>query len=438
MTTKTFKGGTHPPHDKPAAGKAIVTAKVPAKVVIPLSQHIGAPCEPLVKVGDEVKMGQKIGSSDSFISAPVHSSVSGTVVEIAPHPHPGGSPSMAVVIENDGKDTWADGVKPKKNLDELTGEEIIEITKEAGVVGLGGAAFPTHVKLIPSEEGLDALILNGAECEPYLTVDHRLMVERPGDMIFGAKAMMKALKTNKCYIGIEVNKPDAISAIREAIGGDSSIEVVELEVKYPQGSGKQLVTAVMDGLEVPSGERSTAVGVQVANTATALAVGDAIKTGTPLIKQAITVAGSGVNESGNFLVRIGTMVPELLEQAGGLKDDAAKMIWGGPMMGGAQASIDLPIIKASSGILFFTEDEVVIDEILACIKCGRCLDVCPAYLMPNTIASASEADNSDLAAKYNAEDCIECGSCSFVCPSKRPVLQWIRLAKADIAAKNRK
>ncbi len=435
MAIKTFRGGTHPPHDKPAAGTPIETIKPPAKAIIPLSQHIGAPCEPLVKVGDQVKMGQKIGDSDSFISAPVHASVSGEVVEIAPYPHPDGEAKMAVVIENDGKDTLADDIKPKK-MDDLTGEEIIKITKEAGVVGLGGAAFPTHVKLIPPKEGkMDALILNGAECEPYLTVDHRLMVERPEDMIYGARAMMKALQTDKCYIGIEVNKPDAIAAVREAIGGDSSMEVVELEVKYPQGSGKQLVTAVMDGIEVPSGKRSTEVGVQVANTATALAVGDAIQKGMPLIETVVTVAGSGVNGMGNFAVRTGTMASEVIEHAGGLKDNAAKIIWGGPMMGQAQFTLDIPIVKAASGILVFTEDEVVKEEILPCIKCGRCIDVCPAYLLPNTIGNASDKDMVDVAERYNADDCIECGSCSFVCPAKRPLLQWIRLAKGAIAAR---
>ncbi|PKM81933.1 MAG: electron transport complex subunit RsxC [Firmicutes bacterium HGW-Firmicutes-13] len=438
MTTKTFKGGTHPPHDKPAAGKPIVTLKVPSKVYIPLSQHSGAPCESLVNVGDEVKMGQKIGDVGAFISAPIHSSVSGKVVEIAPCHNPGGNPAMAVVIENDGKDTWHEDVKPNKHYEELTGEEIIKIVKEAGIVGLGGAAFPTHVKMIPPEGGLDALILNGAECEPYLTCDHRLMVERPADLVYGAKAMMKAMKARKCYIGIEVNKPDAIAAVKDAVGGDSEVEVVELEVKYPQGSGKQLVTAVMNGLEIPSGARSTDVGVQVSNTGTAIAVADTIKTGRPLIETVITVAGKGINESGNFLVRVGTMLPEIIEQCGGLKDNVTKLINGGPMMGIAQPTIEFPVVKASSGFLFLTQEEVVISEILPCIKCGRCVDVCPSFLLPNFIGNASEQGNIAFADQYHAMECIECGSCSFVCPAKRPVLQWIRLAKAEIAAASRK
>ncbi len=434
MTTKTFKGGTHPPHDKPAAGKPIVTAEAPSRVVIPLSQHSGKPCEPLVKVGDEVKMGQKIGDVDAFISAPIHSSVSGKVVEIAPYFNPGGNGPMCVVIESDGKDTWADEVKPNKPLEELTGEEIIKITKEAGVVGLGGAAFPTHVKLIPPEGGLEALILNGAECEPYLTCDHRLMVERAEDMIYGAKAMMKALQARKCYIGIEVNKPDAISATRDAIGGDPDIEVVELEVKYPQGSGKQLVTAVMNGLEVPSGKRSTDVGIQVSNTGTAIAIADAIKTGRPLIDTVMTVAGSGINESANILVRVGTIFSEIAEQCGGLKDNSAKIIMGGPMMGNAVPSLDFPVCKATSGVLIFTEDEVVIEEYLPCIKCARCVDVCPAFIMPNFISNAGEQNDYAAAKKLHVEECIECGSCAFVCPAKRPIVQWIRLCKSAIWA----
>lgn len=438
MTIKTFKGGTHPPHDKPAASMPIVTLKAPSKVYILLSQHSGAPCEPLVKVGDEVKMGQKIGDVDAFISAPVHSSVSGKVVEITPCHNPSGRPAMAVVIENDGKDTWHETVKPNKGYEELTGEEIIKVTREAGVVGLGGAAFPTHVKMIPPKNGLEALILNGAECEPYLTVDHRLMVERAEDLVYGAKAMMKAMETRKCYIGIEVNKPDAIEAVRDAIGGDSELEVVQLEVKYPQGSGKQLVTAVMDGMEVPSGKRSTDVGVQVSNTGTAIAIADAIKLGKPLIDTVITMGGNGINEIGNFLVRVGTMLPEIIEHCGGLKDNAAKLINGGPMMGTAQPTIEFPVVKASSGFLFFTKDQVVINEILPCIKCGRCVDVCAAFLLPNFIANASEQGNYDVAEKFNAMECIECGSCSFVCPAKRPVLQWVRMAKAEIMAKNRK
>ncbi|UNC90901.1 electron transport complex subunit RsxC [Candidatus Contubernalis alkaliaceticus] len=438
MTTKTFKGGTHPPHDKPAASKPIVTATAPSRVVIPLSQHSGAPCEPLVKVGDEVKMGQKIGDVKAFISAPVHSSVSGKVVEIAPYFNPGGSSPMCVVIESDGKDIWAEDVKPNKPLEELTGEEIIKITKEAGIVGLGGAAFPTHVKLIPPEGGLEALILNGAECEPYLTCDHRLMVERAEDLIYGTKAMMKALQARKCYIGIEVNKPDAIAVVREAIGGDSSIEVVELEVKYPQGSGKQLVTAVMNGMEVPSGKRSTDVGVQVSNTGTAIVIADAIKTGRPLIDTVITVAGSGVNENANLLVRVGTIFTEIVEQCGGVKDNAAKIIMGGPMMGGAVPSLDFPICKATSGVLILTKEESVIHEILPCIKCGRCVNVCPAFIMPNFISNAGEQNNYAAAKKFNVDECIECGSCAFVCPAKRPIVQWIRLCKAEIRAMSSK
>lgn len=438
MATKTFKGGTHPPHDKPAAGKPLVNAKVPSRLIIPMSQHSGAPCKPLVEVGDEVRMGQKIGDVDAFISAPVHASVSGKVVEIVPYPHPSGNPCMSVVIENDGKDTWAEGVKPNKGYEELSGKEIIQIVKEAGIVGLGGAGFPTHVKLIPPEGGLEALILNGAECEPYLTVDHRLMVERAADMVYGCRAMMKALEARKGYIGIEVNKPDAIAATRDAIGGDSSVEVVELEVKYPQGSGKQLVTACMNGLEVPSGARSTDVGVQVSNTGTAIAVADAIKHGRPLIETAVTVAGAGVVESGNFNVRVGTLMTELIEQCGGLKPNAAKIINGGPMMGGNLPNLDFPIVKAASGILIFTKEESVMHEILPCIKCARCVEVCPSFLLPNFLANASEQGRADISATYHINDCIECGSCAFVCPAKRPLVQWIRLAKAELWASSKK
>lgn len=435
----SFKGGTHPPHSKEATEKlAIIKAKAPQIVVIPMQQHIGAPCEPIVKVGDEVKVGQKIGEAKGFVSSPVHSSVSGKVIAVEPRLYSGGTKVNCVVIENDMQDTLCETIISKGSLNDLSAEQIKEIIKDCGIVGMGGATFPTHVKLaLPPGKTVDTVILNGAECEPYLTSDHRLMLENPEAVVYGLKALMKALNVKKGFIGIESNKPDALEAIYNAAKDEKDIEVVALKTKYPQGAEKQLIYACT-GREVPSGGLPADVGVVVNNVGTAAAVADAIRTGMPLIQRIVTVTGKGVKSPKNLLVKIGTSFKEIIDECGGFSDNVGKVIAGGPMMGIAQFSIDIPVIKGTSGILVLTEDDAKLPEPSNCIRCGKCVTVCPINLMPVNISNYSLLDRFEQAEAANAMDCIECGSCSFVCPAKRPLVDSIRVAKREILAKRKK
>ncbi|MDD2482359.1 MAG: electron transport complex subunit RsxC [Lutispora sp.] len=439
MRTLSFKGGAHPPHSKEATEKsAIIKAKSPNVVVIPMQQHIGAPCEPIVKIGDEVKVGQKIGEPKGFVSSPIHSSISGKVMAVEPRLYSGGTKVNCVVIENDMKDTRLDTIIPKGNLQDLSSEQIKEIIKEAGIVGMGGATFPTHVKLaLPPGKKVDTVILNGAECEPYLTSDHRLMLENPEAVVFGLKALMKALNVNKGFIGIETNKPDALEAVYNAAKNEEGIEVVALKTKYPQGAEKQLINACT-GREVPSGGLPADVGVVVNNVGTAAAVADAIMIGMPLVQRIVTVTGKGIKNPKNLLVKIGTSFREVINECGGFSENVGKVIAGGPMMGIAQFSIDIPVIKGTSGILVLTEDDAKLPEPSNCIRCGKCVTVCPINLMPLHISNYSLLDKFDQAEEVNAMDCIECGSCSFVCPAKRPLVDSIRVAKREILAKRKK
>jgi len=439
IRTLSFKGGAHPPHSKEATEKsAIIKAKSPNVVVIPMQQHIGAPCEPIVKIGDEVKVGQKIGEPKGFVSSPIHSSISGKVMAVEPRLYSGGTKVNCVVIENDMKDTRLDTIIPKGNLQDLSSEQIKEIIKEAGIVGMGGATFPTHVKLaLPPGKKVDTVILNGAECEPYLTSDHRLMLENPEAVVFGLKALMKALNVNKGFIGIETNKPDALEAVYNAAKNEEGIEVVALKTKYPQGAEKQLINACT-GREVPSGGLPADVGVVVNNVGTAAAVADAIMIGMPLVQRIVTVTGKGIKNPKNLLVNIGTSFREVINECGGFSENVGKVIAGGPMMGIAQFSIDIPVIKGTSGILVLTEDDAKLPEPSNCIRCGKCVTVCPINLMPLHISNYSLLDKFDQAEEVNAMDCIECGSCSFVCPAKRPLVDSIRVAKREILAKRKK
>lgn len=385
----------------------------------------------------EGKVGQKVGESKGFVSAPVHASVSGEVVEIREYPHPGGKPAKAVIIESDGLFELHEEVNPKPDFESLSPDNLRHLIREAGIVGMGGATFPAHVKLSPPpDKPIDTVIINGAECEPFLTADQRLMLERPEAIIFGLKVFLKILGLKKGFIGVEDNKPACIEALKEAAQGDAAVEVCSLKTKYPQGSEKQLIK-VIAGREVPPGGLPMDVGALVQNTGTAAAVADAIQKGLPTIERIVTVTGPGVANPANLLVRVGTMVAELVEQCGGLKANARKIILGGPMMGLAQAGMDLPVIKGTSGILVLTDEEVAMHEIKACIRCGRCVEACPMYLLPNMLGSAMEKGLLDKAEAFYATDCIECGCCSYVCPSKRPLTQWIRTAKADILAKKR-
>ncbi|MDD4504713.1 MAG: electron transport complex subunit RsxC [Clostridiaceae bacterium] len=439
MRTLTFKGGTHPPHSKKATEKlAIERANEPKIVVIPMQQHIGAPCEPIVQIGDEVKVGQKIGEAKGFVSAPVHSSVSGKVLAVEPRLYSGGMAVLCIIIESDMKNTISDEVAAKGALSGLTAEDIKNIIKEAGIVGMGGATFPTHVKLAPPpDKKVDTVILNGAECEPYLTADHRLMLEYPEDVVFGLQALMKALGVKKGYIGIETNKPDAIEKVFEAAKGIEDIEVVALKTKYPQGAEKQLIHACTKR-EVPSGRLPADAGVVVNNVGTAAAVAKAIKTGMPLIERIVTITGDGVSNPKNLIVKIGTSFREIIEQCGGFKGKVGKVIAGGPMMGITQFSLDIPAIKGTSGILVLSEEEARLPEPSNCIRCGKCVEACPINLMPVNISTCSLANKHEQAEALNAMDCIECGSCSFVCPAKRPLVDSIRVSKREILARRKK
>jgi electron transport complex protein RnfC len=379
-----------------------------------------------------VKKGQLIGSPPSFVSAPVHSSISGKVVAISDFPQPSGRMVPSVVIESDGKD---EGIPFSDNPDylNLDVDEIKDRIKNAGIVGLGGAAFPTSVKLSPpKEKPVDTVILNGAECEPYLTADHRLMVERSQEIVMGLKLIMKALGVAEGYIGIENNKPDAIKAMEEGASGEPDIKVLTLKVKYPQGAEKMLIKAVK-GREVPSKGLPMDVGVVVQNVGTALAIYEAVRYNKPLIERVVTVTGNGVKEHKNLMVRIGTLISELIEQCGGLTEDAAKVISGGPMMGFAQWSLDVPVVKGTSGILVLTEKECIhTDEYFACIRCGSCIDICPMGLNPSMLSILSEKGRYEETKEYNVFDCFECGSCAYVCPSNRPMVQFMRLAKSQV------
>ncbi len=429
----TFERGIHPQYHKDLASeKSITQAHLPERIVVPVSQHIGAPAKPEVSIGDEVRRGQVIGVTTGFVSSPVHSSISGKVIAIADFPTSAGKMVQSIVIESDGKD---EAVQFTENPDymNLSAEDIKAMVKDAGIVGMGGAAFPTNVKLSPpKEKTIDTVIINGAECEPYLTADHRLMVEHAKEVVEGLKIIMRSLGVKEGHIGIEENKPDAIEAMRSAVSGESNIEVWPLEIKYPQGAEKMLIKAIK-GREVPSKGLPMDVGAVVQNVGTSLAVYEAVRYGKPLIERVVTVTGTGIKEPANMMVRIGTLMKDVIEQCGGLVEGAVKVISGGPMMGFAQWTLDVPVVKGTSGILVLAQDEYVSsDEYSACIRCGSCIDVCPMGLNPSILSIYSEKGFFEDAKDNNLFDCFECGSCAYVCPAKRPMVQFMRLAKSQV------
>jgi len=437
MKLKTFPGGVHPPENKHlTAYKPVEDMPPPAKVIIPLHQHTGAPCEPLVQVGNEVREGQKIGDSKAFVSAPVHASISGRVTAIEPHPHPSNPGDvMAVVIEQvpENQNVAARFIVQETNWQELTPLQIKEKIREAGIVGLGGAAFPTHVKLSPPpEKKIDTVILNGCECEPYLTSDHRLLIEKPAEIIEGLKMILKVLGVNHAFVAIEANKPDAIEKIKSIVRTVAGIEVAVMKVKYPQGSEKQLIKAILNR-EVPGGGLPFDVGVIVQNVGTAFAIYEAVLMDKPLIERVITVTGNGIKEPKNLRVRIGTPFSSVIEYCGGFVNGSSmKVIMGGPMMGLAQYTLDVPVVKGTSGILILKD--INEEKEGPCIKCGRCVDVCPVYLMPNRIGDYAQIDNFEACKEYGVLDCMECGSCAYVCASRRPLVHLIKYAKSRLAA----
>lgn len=434
---KSFHGGIHPDDRKRfTASKEIVIAPIPEKVIIPMRQHIGAPCSPIVKVGDLVKKGQMIGEAQAFVSSPVHASTSGKVVEIAEYPHPVFGSCTAVVIESDGQDEWLLGLPLQRDWQSLEVSEIKEIIREAGMVGMGGATFPTHIKMAPpGEKPIHTFILNGAECEPFLTADHRVMLEQSEEIVTGMQIAMKVLGVNKGYIGIEENKPDAITAMKKACQGISSLEVIALQTKYPQGAEKTLISVIC-GQEIPSGGLPMDVGVVVQNVGTVVAIANAVEKGIPLIERVTTVTGGAIKEPQNLLLRIGTTFAQAVTLCGGFLQAPVKVIMGGPMMGMAQRTLDVPIIKGTSGILVLREEDVNSGPERPCIRCGRCVDACPMGLIPSMLSVLSERGAYVVAKnEYDLLDCVECGSCVYVCPAKRNIVHYVKLSKAQNAAK---
>lgn len=433
----SFKGGVHPPHRKRATqDKPIETLPAPAKVTIPLVQHIGAPARATVKVGDEVTLGQVIGESGGFVSAPVHASVSGKVTALGTCTHPLGRSVPCVEIENDGNDTRTEYQPVGAAWQDADRDALVKAVSSAGLVGMGGASFPTHVKLSPPpEKPIDTLILNGAECEPYLTADHRVMLERTDAVVEGARILLKILGAEKCFIGVELNKPDAIKAMQDAVSraNEPKIGVAKLRVKYPQGGEKQLINAVT-GREVPSGGLPMDCGCVVQNVGTAVAVRDAVVDGVPLYERVVTVTGPTVREPKNLLVRVGTPLRDLLDTCGVDLEATKKVISGGPMMGLAQADLDAPVIKSTSGLLCL-DSETPADRDYDCIWCGNCVKACPIHLVPSLFARYGAVGMFEEVEKARVMDCMECGSCAFVCPAKINLVHYVKLGKFHAQAR---
>ena len=437
MALLTFKGGVHPDDGKSLAkDKPIVEIKPEGDLVYPVSQHIGAPANPIVSVGERVLRGQKIAEAGGFVSAPVYASVSGTVKAIEPRFNPTGSKVNCIVVENDGE--YEEVTYPEvKPLDELSKEEILNMIGEAGIVGMGGAGFPARVKLSPKEpDKIDYVIANCAECEPYITADYRRMLENPEELVGGMRAVLKLFDNAKGIFGVEDNKPDCVKKLKELTADEPRMEVVALKTKYPQGGERQLIYATT-GRAINSAMLPADVGCVVDNVETLITINRAVMEGRPSMERVVTVSGDAVNEPGNFKVLFGTNQAELVKAAGGYKTEPEKLISGGPMMGFAMFTLDVPVTKTSSSILCFTKDEVAAHEPTACINCGRCVDACPSRLIPSRLADYAEHLNEEAFTKFEGLECMECGSCSYVCPAKRPLKQAIGSMR-KIALANRK
>ncbi len=420
-----------------SAGMAIEVLSLPKQVIIPISQHIGAPATPVVAKGDKVLVGQVIAKSSGFVSANIHSSVSGTVASLDAVLDSTGYKRPAVTITVEG-DEWLPEIDRSADLKtdiNLSAEEIIAKVNEAGIVGLGGATFPSHVKLsIPKGKKADVLIINGVECEPYLTSDHRLMLEKADELMVGILILKKALGVERALIGIENNKPDAISHLQKVAAKYKGIEVYALKVKYPQGGEKQLIKALINR-EVPSGGLPIDVGTVVHNVGTAFAVYEAVQKNKPLIERVVTVTGKNLPKTANYMVRIGTPISHLIESVGGLPEDTGKVVNGGPMMGKSLNTTDAPVTKGTSGVIAFPEKESMRSEVKpACIRCGKCVSVCPMGLEPYLLNRLSQRKMFENLENERALDCMECGSCSYVCPANLPLLDYIRLGKAEVNA----
>ncbi len=428
---RNFKGGIHPQYRKETAGRAIKTMPLLARYLVPVGQHIGAPGELIVERGQEVSRGEPLTKPAGFVSVPVHAPTSGKIKKIAEYPHPIGRPQLALELVPDEQDQWFAGVKPGGDWREMAPDVLRDKIRDAGIVGMGGATFPTHVKLSPpAEKPIDLLILNGAECEPYLTSDHRVMLESAADVNEGIGLMMRVLGVDKAIVGIEDNKDDAreVLAASRPAGLDISYEL--LETKYPQGSEKHLIYA-LTGREVGAGKLPMDVGVVVQNVGTAAACFAAVRDGLPMTERVVTVTGGAVRCAENLLVRVGTPLQDVIDFCGGLTNDVGKIIYGGPMMGMVQFDLDSPVLKGTSGVLCLRESEVTQFEGGPCIRCGSCVDACPMFLIPSQMGLLVERSRWDELGDCNVNDCIECGSCAYVCPSRRPLVQFFKRGKAE-------
>ena len=434
---KTFSiGGVHPHENKLSAHQPITSAALPEKAVILLGQHIGAPAKPIVKKGDVVKVGTIIAEANGFVSAPIHSSVSGKVAKIDTIIDASGYPKPAVFIDVEG-DEWEESIDRSNVLIKecsLTPEEIIKKIADAGIVGLGGACFPTQVKLMPPPGSkAECIIINAVECEPYLTADHQLMLEHAEEIMIGVHILMKAVKVNKAYIGIENNKPDAIELMTKTASNYAGITIVPLKVKYPQGGEKQLIDAVISR-QVPSGALPIATGSIVQNIGTVFAVYEAVQKNKPLFERVVTITGKSLSKPSNFMARIGTPIQQLIDACGGLPEDTGKIIGGGPMMGKALVNTDVPTAKGTSGVLIMNRKESKRAQQKSCIRCAKCVGACPMGLEPYLLSVLAENGEFERMENQKIMDCIECGSCQFTCPAKLPLLDYCRLGKSKVGA----
>jgi electron transport complex protein RnfC len=429
----SFRHGVHPPDLKALTGALpIRRLAFPAEIILPLRQHAGKPARPIVKVGDRVERGDTVAEADGHVSAPVHASAAGTVASIGLWPHPDGSHATAIRIEVERYSPQALRPRIVPEWEGLSREELVAAVKDAGVVGLGGAAFPAHVKLAPpAEYPIDTLVVNGCECEPYLTTDHRTMVEYPERVQLGIRIMLHCLGAKRAIVGIEKNKPDASAAIRRTLPTDLDVSVLDLTVKYPQGAEKMLIKAVL-GREVPSGRLPMHVGAMVQNVASLATIAEVFETGLPLIERIVTVTGRGIAAPANLIVPVGTRLRYLLDACGGLRPEAREVVFGGPMMGAAQADLDVPVTKGTTGVIVLSEDEVRRRQSWPCIKCGHCLDACPVFLNPQHLGALALADRYEEMESAHLTDCMLCGCCSYVCPSNIPLSQLFAASKARV------
>ncbi len=428
-----FRHGVHPREEKELTSRLpIRRMPFPDEIVLPLRQHAGNPAKLCVEVGDHVERGDPVGRADGWVSVPIHASASGTVTDIGWWPHPDGSMAMSVRIAVDRYAPQVPRPRMVPHWEGLSTDDVVRAVQDAGVVGLGGAAFPTHVKLAPPRDyAVHTLIINGAECEPYLTSDHRTMAEYPARVLFGIRVMMHAMDVDKCVVGVERNKPDAIAALRQALPSDLAITILPLTVKYPQGAEKMLIQAVT-GIEVPSGKLPVSVGVVVQNVGSVAAIAEVFETGLPLIERIVTVSGHGLRRPANLIVPVGTKLRDLLAFCDGVTPDAAEVIVGGPMMGQAQANLDAPVLKGTTGVVVLERHETRLGQVYPCIHCGRCLEACPVFLNPSLLGDFARVARYDDMVDLHLADCMLCGSCAYVCPSNIPLAQLFQASKVAL------